>query len=351
MKQLTCEMCGGKDLIKDSGFFICQNCGCKYTVEEAKKLMIEGLVDVSGSTVKLDDSAELQNLYELARRAKDTDNNDNGLKYYEMIILKDPASWEANFYSIYFKALKCKIGEISEAATTVKKCIDTTFELILKNVEDTEKNTVIREVFYKTEYLINVLDKNVPMSSISDLNVLLAIGSIRLQVIESLLKYFSSDDDVMGDVGVEILKKRVDGKAPAAETQRLMSYISKYDPNYIPPIEEDNTSINSNVNPSTSSTVKSNNNSQGCYIATAVYGSYDCPEVWTLRRFRDYYLSETWHGRAFIRTYYAISPILVKWFGHTKWFKRMWKGKLDRMIKTLQDKDYKSTPYEDREWK
>ena len=23
----------------------------------------------------------------------------------------------------------------------------------------------------------------------------------------------------------------------------------------------------------------------GCYIATAVYGSYDCPQVWTLQRF------------------------------------------------------------------
>ena len=25
----------------------------------------------------------------------------------------------------------------------------------------------------------------------------------------------------------------------------------------------------------------------GCYVATAVYGSYDCPQVWTLRRVRD----------------------------------------------------------------
>lgn len=24
----------------------------------------------------------------------------------------------------------------------------------------------------------------------------------------------------------------------------------------------------------------------GCYIATCVYGSYDCPQVWILRRFR-----------------------------------------------------------------
>ncbi len=38
--------------------------------------------------------------------------------------------------------------------------------------------------------------------------------------------------------------------------------------------------------------VQSNYNS-GCYIATAVYGSYDCPEVWVLRRYRDYKLSKT----------------------------------------------------------
>lgn len=53
----------------------------------------------------------------------------------------------------------------------------------------------------------------------------------------------------------------------------------------------------------------------GYYIATCVYGSYDCPQVWTLKRFRDYTLKETWYGRAFIRCYYAISPLLVKWFG------------------------------------
>ncbi len=48
-----------------------------------------------------------------------------------------------------------------------------------------------------------------------------------------------------------------------------------------------------------------------CYIATCVYSSYDCPQVWTLRRFRDYTLDETWYGRLFIKCYYAISPILV----------------------------------------
>ena len=90
--------------------------------------------------------------------------------------------------------------------------------------------------------------------------------------------------------------------------------------------------------------------SGGCYVATAVYGSYDCPQVWTLRRYRDYTLAETWYGRAFIKTYYAISPTIVKWFGHTEWFRKMWKDKLDRMIANLNAEGVEDTPYEDKEW-
>ena len=90
--------------------------------------------------------------------------------------------------------------------------------------------------------------------------------------------------------------------------------------------------------------------SGGCYVATAVYGSYDCPEVWTLRRFRDNTLAETWYGRAFIRTYYAISPTLVKWFGENAWFKNLWKPTLDRMVARLNGEGVENTPYNDREW-
>lgn len=41
MKKLTCELCGGTDFIKQDGVFVCQECGTKYSVEEAKKLMSE----------------------------------------------------------------------------------------------------------------------------------------------------------------------------------------------------------------------------------------------------------------------------------------------------------------------
>jgi hypothetical protein len=90
--------------------------------------------------------------------------------------------------------------------------------------------------------------------------------------------------------------------------------------------------------------------SGGCYVATCVYGSYDCPQVWTLRRFRDNILAATIPGRAFIHLYYAVSPTIVKWFGKTAWFKKMWQGVLDKMVRRLNDCGVENLPYNDREW-
>ena len=78
---------------------------------------------------------------------------------------------------------------------------------------------------------------------------------------------------------------------------------------------------------------------QGCYIATCVYGSYNCPEVRTLRQFRDNTLDKTWFGRAFIRVYYASSPHVVKFFGNKKWFNKIWKPILDRIVSKIQKRD------------
>lgn len=52
----------------------------------------------------------------------------------------------------------------------------------------------------------------------------------------------------------------------------------------------------------------------GCYIATAVYGSYDAAPVVTLRRFRDERLALSAAGRALIRVYYTLSPPLARRF-------------------------------------
>ena len=88
--------------------------------------------------------------------------------------------------------------------------------------------------------------------------------------------------------------------------------------------------------------------SGGCYVATAVYGSYDCPEVWALRRYRDNVLAKSFFGRTFIRFYYAVSPTAVKLFGKRKWFNRLFRTPLDRFVKKLIKSGIENTPYEDK---
>lgn len=80
MKQLTCEMCGSTDLMKQDGVFVCQTCGCKYSVEEAKKMMVEGTVQIVG-TVKIDDSDSYDKYVELARDAFDDSRYESAYDY------------------------------------------------------------------------------------------------------------------------------------------------------------------------------------------------------------------------------------------------------------------------------
>ena len=41
MKVFRCEMCGSSEPLKTEDLYACKNCGTKYTLENAKKLLIE----------------------------------------------------------------------------------------------------------------------------------------------------------------------------------------------------------------------------------------------------------------------------------------------------------------------
>ncbi|MBR6039796.1 MAG: hypothetical protein IKP38_04885, partial [Clostridia bacterium] len=87
MKAIVCEMCSSNDVVKDGDFYVCQNCGTKYTPESARKLMveIEGKIDVSGSSVKVDTTDNVRRALENARRAKQKEDWEEAEKYYDLV--------------------------------------------------------------------------------------------------------------------------------------------------------------------------------------------------------------------------------------------------------------------------
>ena len=342
-------MCGSNDVVKQEGFYVCQNCGTKYSVEEAKKLMIEGTVDVKG-TVKVDTSDELKNLYEIARRAKDTGNSENALKYYDMILVKDPSSWEANFYVVYFRARSCRIIEIESAAISISNCLSSVFELVRDNVPEDKQMEVTNELYLQTTEIADVLF-DASESNYNDTDPEIK-GKYtqefvdRAYAIKQIMYDFGDGlEDVFGDRfgalasyawkdGIRLHQRYIkylnNKELNKNQILEYASKVKKFDADYQSPNVDTSTPTN------------------GCYVATAVYGSYNCPEVWTLRRFRDNTLDATWYGRAFIQTYYAISPTLVKWFGETSWFKRLWRRPLDKLVTALRCKGVEDTPYQDK---
>lgn len=92
----------------------------------------------------------------------------------------------------------------------------------------------------------------------------------------------------------------------------------------------------------------SSSSGSGCYVATAVYGAYDCPQVWTLRRYRDNFLSTKWYGRLFIRMYYAISPTLVKKYSKNPKIVGVCRKKLDKIVTGLLERGFSDKPYTDQ---
>lgn len=92
------------------------------------------------------------------------------------------------------------------------------------------------------------------------------------------------------------------------------------------------------VSSTTSASTKSENG--GCYIATAVYGSYESPSVLVLRRWRDRRLSRTASGRAFIQAYYAVSPRLVGTAGRSPRLGQAIRTVLDQLVRVLRHRGY-----------
>lgn len=90
---------------------------------------------------------------------------------------------------------------------------------------------------------------------------------------------------------------------------------------------------------SPTNTPTSKQESEGCYIATMAYGSYNHPQVMVLRWYRDNVLQRNFWGRLFIRTYYYISPKLVTVLRGHDAINKLIRNILDKKIKRIKERE------------
>lgn len=157
MYRLNCKMCGSPNILQYGNIYICQNCGTRYSANDVQKMMIVGNVDVSGSTVNINNTSRLNNLYLVARRARDNNNWIDAEKNYSMILIDDPYSWEATFYVVFSRAMECKIAEIYSAAMSIRDIESSVLGLIRANVNPMYYSNAINEIVYRSIQAAKIL--------------------------------------------------------------------------------------------------------------------------------------------------------------------------------------------------
>lgn len=351
MKEIICEMCGSNDIVKQDGVYVCQSCGTKYSPEEAKKLMVEG-------TVTIDKSSEKDNLKTLAKRYYNNQEWEKADDYYDRIIELDPHDWEAVYYGGLASAQRSTFNNLrldeaiigAENALTLvepdekekyfkifrSEVIDIalgTYNFIARIGNDNEDDFLEGDMGTYLNDLVNLVNnfdrilESFPVDKVTindeTWNIYMCVIDCSYRLKKSYMYHWGHDGH----------GSKVHRHYPSEEYQNFgrnveaayLEKIKKIDPEFEPPKIQ----------------------SGGCYVATCVYGSYDCPEVWTLRRFRDNTLRQSIFGRTFIKCYYATSPTIVKYFGDYKVFNSIFKPVLDKFVNKLQNDGVDSTMYID----
>lgn len=300
---MSCEMCNSVDIVKEGDYYVCQSCGTKYTVEAARNLMIEGTVEVKG-TVKIDNTDFVKKTIENARRAFSKEDWSDVEKYYNIVEQNVSNNMEAVFFSAYGKAML----SLSDSDYSKR---EQKFNVL--------KNSISMICNY---YDVTKEEKHIVLNSIT--SAISKMYTIRFV-------YNKGKHSGLGSYAWQMYLFNSTKSAFLAELKRIYErHNDEYD--YLK-------SLRNSLMPK--------KKSGACYIATCVYGSYDCPQVWTLRRYRDNILSKNFFGRVFIRIYYSVSPTIVKYFGKTDFFQRFWRSRLDILIKKLNNKGITNTPYSD----
>lgn len=362
MVAAKCPNCGANiEVDANSKAGICQYCGCAFVTQDAivnYNTTIINNNNITADTVNIV-GGNFDNLMKVAIDSLESNDYKMAYEYFSKAAEIDPLNTKCILYRSlaygFSSTIEDSTGFYSMLSTFKRELIDntitdtqyishllTTFIKLINNISSsvtnfyTSNNNVSKEdikycnVIYRN--CANACDMPTQILKKYDIiepNKEIYISALKTHVFELTLLAVKKTYLYGYANGQPWYKHyREKNEEDTKRIEELTTEIQKYEPDY-EPVEIGG----------------------GCYIATCVYGSYDCPQVWTLRRYRDETLGSTWYGRTFIRIYYALSPTLVKLFGNKKWFKEFWLKKLNKKVEKLQNNGVESTPYNDIDWR
>lgn len=334
-KAARCPNCSG-ELILDpeekSGS--CNHCGSNIVVEEAIK------------KVQVDLEPSVKNFYQLAEKAYNVSNYEEAYDYYRKVLEIDSDNWEAVFkkgMSAFQLSTLAKvrlpeaINGANEAISIIEnKNKDMDIELIKNNFAVEISNIIDLVANAKAKHYEDFkhLDNKEGSSGEQRTEY---VNSI-LNIVEPGLNYCVSliSDDMANKETlykknkIKLLKagiryhKNLHGNVVFVATETSAVFNKYYEMLY-------------KLEPESKDNPKYQQLKSSCYIATAVYGDYNAPEVKVLRSFRDEKLLKSNAGRSFVKGYYLVGPVLAKTVAMLPLLNSYVRRILNKIVKSIQD--------------
>lgn len=126
MAKLTCEMCNGTEFAKQDGFFVCQGCGLKYSMEEAKKMMGGEAIVPAGAPRS--GGTQVDNLLQLAQNSYASKNYAQAENFCNEILALDASHYAA--WKLKGEAINYQITVSNDRIDEVYNCIMTSYQVL-----------------------------------------------------------------------------------------------------------------------------------------------------------------------------------------------------------------------------
>jgi len=359
-----CPNCGADiqlDDTRETGF--CMYCGTTVIVKEAIQ------------TVKIDNTKNIENYKRIADTSFDAGNYADAYNYYSKILEENFDNW----YAIYRRGL-CSAWQSNLANPRINELLSviTNALQILTKSEANFKSLLKEPIEGVSEELLNELSEGASAVSLAknmmakDICVFsnsfytLSYNHFKefinlyksgnefytrsLMILELVdFAYDLADDNNVKETSVGLGKiishaiaseySYVSGRKWSEWWGRYENVISTHSMSYSQKEQMKKLLTKWGDTAFLETLAQKENVKSGCYIATAVYGSYDAPKVLLLRKFRDNVLAHSVFGRIFIKIYYTISPPVANKLKYAKRINKIVKNLLDHFVIWINNKN------------